>query len=87
MLYELSNLEVIILQTACAVAQRQAAENAKSSERCANSQHLPKAERDGAARVAKWYQARADVFKAVSKALDNGRELTTLKQVKEALGL
>lgn len=87
MLYELSIYEVIIFQTACAVAASQSAENAESSERCANNQHLPKAERDSAARVAKWYQERADAFKSVSKALDEGRELTTLAQAKEALGL
>lgn len=85
MLYELSIHEVIALQSACAVVQARMAENAESSERCANSQHLPKAERDSAARVAKWYQERADAFKSVSKALDEGRELTTLAQAKEAL--
>ena len=77
--------EVIILQTACEVAQRQAAENAEFDKRCANNQHLSKTARDGAARVAKWYQERADAFKSASKALDEGRELTTLDQAKEAL--
>lgn len=85
MLYELSIHEAIALQAACAVAQARMAENAESSERCAKSQHLPKAERASAARVAKWYQERAAAFEAVSKALGEGRELTTLAQAKEAL--
>lgn len=85
MLYELSIREVMTLQAACAVAQRRAAENAESFERYANNHHLPKAERYGAARVAKWYQERAAAFEAVSKALAGGRELTTLAQAKEVL--
>ena len=85
MLYELSIREVELLQTACMVAQCLAVENAKNSERRANNQHLPEAERDSVARVAKWCQERAAAFEAVSKALDEGRELTTLAQAKEAL--
>lgn len=85
MLYELSHIDVMLLQAACAVAQRRAAENAESFERCANNHHLPKSKRDGADRVAKWYQERAAAFEAVSKALDWGRELTTLAQAKEVL--
>lgn len=85
MLYELSSCEVIALQAACTVAKARMAENAESSERCANNQHLPKAERASAARMAKWYQARAAAFEAVSKALDEGLEITTLAQAKEAL--
>ena len=85
MLYELSLYEVITLQAACAVDQRRAEENAESAERCANSPNMPEAERASAARVAKWYQERAAAFEAVSKALDEGREITTLAQAKEAL--
>lgn len=85
MLYELSSSEVIALQAACAVAKVRMAESAESSECCANNQHLPKAERASAARVAKWYHARAEAFEAVRKALDWGREITTLAQAKEAL--
>lgn len=85
MLYELSNREVIVLQAACAVAQDQMAENAESAKRYAKNCHLPMSDRDSAARVAKWYQERAAAFEAVSKALDKGRELTTLPQAKEAL--
>jgi hypothetical protein len=85
MLYELSSCEVIVLQAACAVAKARMAENAESSERCANDQHLPKAERASAARVARWYQKRAATFEAVSKSLDWGQEITTLAQAKEAL--
>ena len=85
MLYELSNREVIVLQAACAVAQDQMAENAESAERCANNPNMPEAERASAARVAKWYQERAAAFEAVSKALDEGREITTLAPDKEAL--
>lgn len=85
MLYELSIPEVMTLQTACLLAQDRMTENAESSERCANDQHLPKATRASATRVAKWYQERAAAFEAVSKALDYGRELTTLAQAKEAL--
>lgn len=77
-LYELSNREVIVLQAACAVAQDQMAENTESAKRCAKNCHLPMSDRDSAARVAKWYQEWAAAFEAVSKALDNGRELTTL---------
>lgn len=85
MLYELSSCEVIALQAACDVAKVRMAESAESSECCANNQHLPKAERASAARVAKWYHARAEVFESVRKALDWGREITTLEQAKEAL--
>ena len=85
MLYELSNREVVVLQAACAVAQDQMAENAESSKRYAKNCHLPMSDRDSAARVAKWYQERAAAFEAVSKALDKGRELTTLAQAREAL--
>ena len=85
MLYELNRYEVMTLQDACVAAQCRAEESAEDFERCANNQHLPKAERASAARVAKWYQERAAAFEAVSKALDEGRELTTLAQAKEAL--
>ena len=85
MLYELSLYEVMTLQDACVAAQCRAAENAESAERCANDPHLPEAERTSAARVAKWNQERAAAFEAVSKALDEGREITTLAQAKEAL--
>lgn len=85
MLYELSSREVIALQAACAVAQRQAAEDAKAFERSANGQRFSESMRASAARVAKWHQERAAVFEAVSKALDEGRGITTLAQAKEAL--
>lgn len=85
MLYELNRYEVMTLQTACTVAQDQMAENAESAKRYAKNCHLPRSDRDSAARVAKWYQERAAAFEAVSKALDKGRELTTLAQAKEAL--
>ena len=73
MLYELSHYEAMTLQDACVAAQCRAEENAESAERAS------------AARVAKWYQERAAAFEAVCKALDEGRELTTLAQAKEAL--
>lgn len=85
MLYELSSSEVIALQDACVAAQCRAEENAESAERCANNPNMPEDERASAARVAKWYQERAAAFEAVSKALGEGRELTTLAQAKEAL--
>lgn len=85
MLYELSSSEVIALQAACDVAKVRMAESAESSECCANNQHLPKAERASAARVAKWYQARVATFETARKALDWGLEITTLEQAKEAL--
>ena len=85
MLYELSLYEAMTLQAACVVAHVRMSESAESSERCANNRHLPEAERASAARVAKWYQERAAAFEAVSKALDEGREITTLAQAKEAL--
>ena len=85
MLYELSSREVIALQAACTVAKARMAENAESYERCANNQHLPKADRASAARMAKWYQARASTFENASETLDWGREITTLAQAKEAL--
>ena len=85
MLYELSHIDVMLLQTACTVANTRMAENAKFADRRANNQHLPKDDRASAARMAKWYQERAAAFEAVSKALDEGREITTLAQAKEAL--
>ena len=85
MLYELSRYEAMTLESACAVARDRMAENAESAERCANNQHLPESMRASAARVAKWNQERAAAFEAVSKALGEGRELTTLAQAKEAL--
>lgn len=85
MLYELSRYEAMTLESACAVAQCRAVENAEADERCANNQHLPEAERASAARVAKWNRERAAAFEAVSKALGEGRELTTLEQAREAL--
>ena len=85
MLYELSLYEAMTLQDACVVAQVRMSESAESSERCANNRHLPEAERASAARVAKWYQDRAAAFEAVSKALGEGRRITTLAQAKEAL--
>ena len=85
MLYELNHYEVMTLQTACMLAQARMEENAESSEQCANSRRLSETERASAARVAKWNQERAAAFEAVSKALDEGREITTLAQAKEAL--
>jgi hypothetical protein len=85
MLYELSIREVMTLQAACAVAQDRMAENAESAERCANNRYMPKAERVGATRVAKWYRERTATFEAIRKALDEGQEITTLEQAKEAL--
>ena len=85
MLYELNRYEVMTLQTACMEAQCVAAENAEAEERFANNQHLPDAERASAARVAKWNREQEAAFDAVSKALGEGRELTTLAQAKEAL--
>lgn len=85
MLYELSLYEVITLQAACMVAKDRMAENAESADRCANNRNLPETERASAARVAKWYQKRAAVFETVSKALGEGREITTMAQAKEAM--
>lgn len=85
MLYELNRYEVMTLQTACVVAQDRMAESAEVAERCANNQLLPEAERAGAARMAKWYRERTATFKAIRKALDEGRGITTLAQAKEAL--
>lgn len=85
MLYELSRYEVMTLQDACVAAQCWVEENAESAERCANNPNMPEDERASAARVAKWYQERAAAFESVSKALGEGRELTTLAQAKEAL--
>lgn len=85
MLYELSVHEVMTLRTACVAAQCRAEENAESAERCANNPDIPEKDRASAARVAKWYLERAAAFEAVSKALDEGREITTLAQAKEAL--
>lgn len=85
MLYELSIHEVMTLRTACVVAQIRMEENAESAERCANNRYMPKSERVGATRVAKWYRERTATFEAIRKALDEGREITTLAQAKEAL--
>lgn len=85
MLYKLNRYEAMTLQDACVAAQCRAEENAESAERCANDPHLPESERASTARVAKWNQERAAAFEAVSKALDDGREITTLEQAKEAL--
>lgn len=85
MLYELSSCEVIALQAACDVAKVRMAESAESSECCANNQHLPKAERASAARVAKWYHARVATFETARTALDWSQEITTLEQAEEAL--
>ena len=86
MLYELSIPDVITLQAACVVAQRRAAENAKAFERCANDQRLSESLSASADQeLAKWYQERAAAFEAVSKALGEGREITTMAQAKEAL--
>ena len=85
MLYELSTHDVRILRAACALAQCKAVETAEATERFANNRLFPEAERASAARLAKWYCERKAAFEAVSKALDDGRELTTLEQAKEAL--
>ena len=85
MLYELSLRKVMTLHDACVAAQCRAEENAEAAERCANNPNMPESERASAARVAKWYQEQAAAFEAVSKALDEGREITTLAQAKEAL--
>ena len=86
MLYELSHIDVMLLQAACVVAQRLAVGNAKAFERCANDQRLSESLSASADQeLAKWYQERAAAFEAVSKALDEGREITTLAQAKEAL--
>ena len=85
MLYELNHYEAMTLQDACVAAQCLAEKNAESAERCANNPNMPEAERASAARLAKWYHARAEAFEAVRKALDWGREITTLEQAKEAL--
>ena len=85
MLYELSLYEAMTLQAACVLAQRRAAENAKAFERCANDQRLSDSLRASAARMAKWYQARASTFEIAIETLDWGREITTLAHAKEAL--
>ena len=85
MLYELNHYEAMTLQDACVAAQCRAKENAKAFERSANDQRFSESMRASAARVAKWHQERAAAFEAVSKALDEGREITTLAQAKEAL--
>ena len=85
MLYELNHYEAMTLQDACVAAQCRAAENAKAFERSANDQRFSESMRASAARVAKWHQERAAAFEAVSKALDEGRGITTLAQAKEAL--
>ena len=85
MLYELSTHDVRILRAACALAQCKAVETAEASECCANNRLFPEAERASAARLAKWYCNRKADFETVSKALGDGREITTLAQAKEAL--
>ena len=85
MLYELSIFEVSDLQSACTVAKSRMEENAKSFERCANDQRVSESQRASAARMAKWFQARAANFENASETLDWGREITTLAQAKEAL--
>ena len=85
MLYELSLYEAMTLQAACVVARRRAEENAKAFESSANDQRSYESIRASAARLAKWYQERASAFEAVSKALGEGRRITTLDQAKEAL--
>ena len=85
MLYELSHIDVMLLQSACTVANARMAENAKAFERCANDQRVSESQRASAARMAKWFQARAATFENASETLDWGRDLTTLAQAKEAL--
>lgn len=85
MLYELSHIDVMLLQSACTVAKSRMAENAKSFERCANDQRVSESQRASAARMAKWFQARAATFENASETLDWDREITTLAQAKEAL--
>ena len=85
MLYELNHYEAMTLQDACVAAQCRAEENAESAERCANDPNMPEAGRASAARAAKRHQERAAACGAVSKALDEGREITALAQAKEAL--
>ena len=85
MLYELSSCEVITLRAACVEAAHNFAESSESSGRIANNQRWSDVTRTCAARCAKWSQERAADFEAVSKALDEGREITTLAQAKEAL--
>lgn len=85
MLYELSSCEVIALQAACDVAKVRMAENAESSEHCANNPNMTKAERAIEFLAARWYQNQKTDFEVVSKALDEGRGITTLAQAKEAL--
>lgn len=85
MLYELSIHEVLTLQSALTSAQWVAAEGAGAAEQSAGNRHLPEAERDAAARVAKRFQEMAADFEAVRKALYGRRRITTLEQAKEAL--
>ena len=85
MLYELSIYDVMTLQSALSSAQWLAAENAGAAERSAENRHLPKKEREAAARIAKRYQERAARFEAVYEVLKEGREITTLEQAREAL--
>lgn len=85
MLYELSIYDVMTLQSALSSAQCLAAENAGAAERCANNPNMPEQERAAAARIAKRYQERAARFEAVYEVLKEGREITTLEQVREAL--
>lgn len=85
MLYELSSFEVIALQAACAVAQQRSAESAEVSERLAKNRYLSEATRANESLLARWHQERAVTFGAARKALDEGREITTLAQAKETL--
>ena len=85
MLYELSIREVELLRAACVVAQQRSAESAEVSERLAKNRYLSEATRANEALLAKWNQERAVTFGAARKALDEGREITTLAQAKEAL--
>lgn len=85
MLYELNIYEAMTLHDACVAAQCRAEENAEAADRCANNPNMPESERASAARVAKWSQERAVAFGAIRKAFDEGREITTLAQAKEAL--
>ena len=85
MLYELSIREVMTLRAACVAAQVWTAENAESSEHCANNPNMTEDERAIEFLVAMWYKNQKADFEAVRKALDKGRELTTLEQAKEAL--
>lgn len=84
-LYKLNIYEVLTLQAACKVAQDLMAKRAEAAECRVSDRHLPKYERVSAGREATWYKNQKADFEAVSKALDCGREITTLAQAKEAL--